>query len=75
MAPIELAKNSDLLRGYIAGIRRRKKMAEAEKHGCQALYNSKILQQPSGSTMICVYANSTSLASFQPHPTDIFAFP
>ena len=50
-------------------------MAEAEKHGCQALYNSKILQQPSGSTMICVYANSTSLASFQPHPTDIFAFP
>ena len=26
MAPIELAKNSDLLRGYIAGIRRRKKM-------------------------------------------------
>ena len=56
-------------------IRRRKKMAEVEKHSCQALYNSKILQQPSGSTMICVYANSTSLASFQPHPTDIFAFP
>ena len=24
--------------------------------------------------MICVYANSTSLASFQPHPTDILLF-